>query len=169
MAATKPAPDVKLSEAEAQKKREELILFCSTCFASTDNASWNGEVTDFMCGNCGAGGPNLKIPRWAVKSIREQASWVGKRFYANEEDIETYEEVRALRAMVKEFPGRSVRRGEDGMFWWVTQDKGGGTSTSVMIEKSEAKTANGALAKARLQLPYVSEKQLRAKKKEKPR
>jgi hypothetical protein len=144
-------------EAAEQKKREELVLFCPCCFASGDGGSWTrGEaVVPGLCSNCGAGGEDTRLPRWAIDAIRRSASWVGKRYYPCEEDKEHYDEVQALRALVKKFPGRSVRLGEDGTFWWVTQEKGGGTSTSIMIEKSQAKTAKEALEKARLSLPYV--------------
>lgn len=147
------AAHVKLSK--AQEKMDEIILFCPRCFASTDNSSWGEQILEDYCLNCGSGGPSLKIPRWAVKSIRDSASWVGKRYYANEEDKATYEELRRLRATIKEFPGRTATLTEDGESWWVTQELGGGRNVSVIIDLKRAKTKEAALEKARLELPYV--------------
>lgn len=136
------------------EKLAELLLFCPCCFASSEGGSWTkGQaVFEGLCINCGASGPALTIPRWAVESIHRQASWVGKRYYPNDEDKETWDEVQALRATIKEFPGRSVRRTEDGKDWWVSQRLKKGQSISIVVK---AKTWEDAFEKARLQLPYV--------------
>jgi hypothetical protein len=143
------------------KSQDELVYFCAKCFASSDNGSWtNGEAVDeALCINCGAGGCAVKIPRWAVKSIREQASWVGKRYYANDEDIQNYEELQALRNLVTKFPGRSAEKQKD--CWWVTQKLPGDKSVTVFVEFSEAPTIGHAMAKARARLPYIPEEKLK--------
>lgn len=83
----------------------EVINFCPSCFASTDNSSWGGEVFVGGCTNCGHG-PPISMPRWAAEQIRKSASWVGRRYYPSDEDKEDQAERRALLDLVKEFPGR---------------------------------------------------------------
>lgn len=151
---------VKLRKSAEQKRLEklaEILLFCPCCFASSEGGSWtNGQAAfEDLCINCGASGPNLKMPRWAVDSIRRQASWVGKRYYAHEEDKENYEELMRLRATIKVFPGRTATLAEDGESWWVTQELGGGRNVSITVDLKDAKTKEAALEKARLALPYV--------------
>lgn len=151
------------AEAAAQKKRDELILFCSRCFASEDGGSWTrGQaIVSGLCSNCGAGGPDLRIPRWAVDGIRESASWVGKRYYPNDEDIETSAEVRNLRATIKVFPGRTVEQTADGQAFMVTQELPGGRSVSMF---TGAATAEKALEDLRLDLPYIPKSALKKPK-----
>lgn len=72
------------------------LQFCPSCFASNENGSWNHVVVDNLCSNCGSIG-TVKLPRWAVESIRRSASWVGKRYYPSEEDLLNSRELRYLR------------------------------------------------------------------------
>jgi hypothetical protein len=58
--------------------RDEKDFFCTRCFSRT--------VCIDACHNCGSGGTNIEIPLWAIDSIRENASWLGKRFYPHKED-----------------------------------------------------------------------------------
>lgn len=99
----------------------ELRDFCALCFADDKSGSWGHVTTPHYCMNCGAGAA-IRIPAWAVRSIREQASWVGKRYYPHAEDCEAYEERKALLELVPEFPGRSAEEYEDRPGEWrVTQ------------------------------------------------
>jgi hypothetical protein len=154
---------------KAKKKPEDILAFCSRCFATSEGGSWGGGpdvVGDrSLCSNCGANNSHVKIPRWAIDSIREQASWVGKRYYAHDEDKERYEEIKALRALVTEYPGRSAEkvrldRPDDEGMWMVSQDLPDNRQTSVTVK---AKSAEGALAKARLLLPYIPRNALKPK------
>jgi hypothetical protein len=162
--------------AKPKKKPDDIILFCARCFATGEGGSWGGFVDvskdgkDNHCYNCGAGGCAVKIPRWAVKSICEQASWVGKRYYPSDEDYEHVREVKALRDLVKVYPGRSAEkivseRHDDADQWWVHQELPGDKRVSVIVK---AATANRALEKARLSLPYIPQKELDKKCKKKP-
>jgi len=154
----KPEPD-----------RMESVLFCCLYFASGDSSSWGEPVMEGHCFNCGAGGTTFSIPRYAVQSIREQASWVGKRYYPSEEDLENREERKRLLASIENFPGRTVepameldRDGnevrEEGR-WNVKQATPGNlwSSTSVTAETEEE-----AWEKAKLcGLTYYDEESLR--------
>lgn len=112
-----PAPATAVPAPAAD--RFELTGFCPSCFASSDGGSWGVGVEGGHCYNCGAGGA-ITIPRWAVESIRAQASWVGRRYYPGREDHELAEERKALLRLVPSFPGRTATpavRLEDGA--WV--------------------------------------------------
>lgn len=128
------------------------LWFCPCCFASSENGSWNHTAYEGGCSNCGAG-PSIQLPPWAIDSIRQQASWVGKRYYPHAEDQEHSREVRALRSIVKEFPGRTACENVANPGWSVTQVMPDGSKCSMYFfnAKSEAE----ALALARLELPYV--------------
>lgn len=100
----------------------ELREFCALCFADDKSGSWGHVTTAGFCTNCCANGSTVQIPAWAVRSIREQASWVGKRYYPHAEDRDAYEERKALLELVAEFPGRSAEEYEDRPGEWrVTQ------------------------------------------------
>lgn len=106
-----------------QPEHLELREFCALCFADDKSGSW-GHVTTgaCFCTNCCANGSTIRIPAWAVRSIREQASWVGKRFYPHTEDREAHEERKALHDLVPSFPGREAIPQEDSPgLWQVTQ------------------------------------------------
>jgi len=154
---------------EATKLEEEIRHFCCLCFADDKGGSW-GEGTHptaGWCANCGAGGSLIAIQAWAVASIRKNGSWVCKRYYPAEEDKETLAELKALRALVTEFPGRSVQRmpppedepARNASQFMVIQQLGGGRSTSMWFD---AATSEEALEKARPHLPYVPKEELGA-------
>jgi hypothetical protein len=69
-------------------EQDESIDFCCRCFASSQDGSWGEICSHDYCFNCGAGGFVISIPVWAIKSIRESASFVGKRYYPDKEDYE---------------------------------------------------------------------------------
>ena len=128
--------------------RDEIRQFCVRCFADDRNGSWGegvhgDSVSGTLCANCGAMNSALAIPTWAVESIREQASWVGKRFYPHEEDYERSTEVKYLRSIAPP-PESTAERCDYG--WNVTQ---GRTSTII-----KAPTAAIAKREAALILPY---------------
>lgn len=77
----------------------DILNFCPSCFATNEDGSWAHTCDEYYCYNCG-NCSTIKIPRWAVESIRAQASWVGKRYYPNEEDRENYQELENLRKLV---------------------------------------------------------------------
>lgn len=126
------------------------VFFCCKCFADERGGSWNESVGEGHCFNCGAGGVTVRIPIWAVDMIRKSASWVGSRYYPNDEDKARYEERKALLALVKKFPGRSAKRTKAG--WCVHQKVD--AHREVMIF-SVAATKKAALEEARFVLPYV--------------
>jgi hypothetical protein len=133
--------------------KKSLNLFCTRCFASEDNSSWGGEVIPSRCFNCGAGGFVIEIPKWAIDSIRKNASWVGKRYYPSQEDFETAQELKKLRASVSSFNGRSAKQTSyDPSQWIVSQILSGDTSTSIVVSASSEKEA---LEKAKTLLPYI--------------
>lgn len=141
-------------KSNANKANLEVIQFCPACFATEDDGSWGCTVIGDYCTNCGAGG-SVSLPRWAVRSIRQQASWVGKRYYPCDEDFERYEELKALRALVKEFPGRTAERDrEDPNRYWVKQKLAENKTISVSVIASSIEAA---IEGSRYSLPYVPE------------
>jgi hypothetical protein len=148
-------------EKHAGSPTNDVLLFCPCCFASSEGGSWGEVVIEGHCFNCGAGGSGIEMKRWAVDSIRQQASWVGKRYYPHDEDKQRHEELKVLRALIPSFPGRTARLSEDGkasepgkLVWWVEQVTGAQTTTSVSIE---AATAEEAIEASRFLLPYHPE------------
>jgi len=145
------------SQSEASKEADphhELLNFCARCFASDDGGSWGVGTIDGHCFNCGAGWTGeLKLPRWAVESIRAQASWVGRRYYPGPEDQERVAELKALRALPTSFPGRRAEEDKQEKYrWWVTQDLPGNKNVSSMFK---ATSAADAIEASRYSLPYV--------------
>lgn len=148
---------------------EDILAFCPRCFASSEDGSWGGgpDVMNgqSLCSNCGANGSHVMIPRWAVNAIREQASWVGKRYYPHDEDYEHAAEIKALRDLVTVYPGRSAEKiksdhPDDIDQWWVHQDIPGDKRIAVSVK---ARSAGEAMKKARLDLPYISKEALEKK------
>jgi hypothetical protein len=150
------------SEAGKEVDPGELLNFCARCFASDDGGSWGCGTIDGHCFNCGAGWTGeLKLPRWAIESIRSQASWVGRRYYPGPEDRENHEEIRRLRALPKTFPGRSAERDkEDKYRWWVSQDLPSSTGSKRVTTSVKATSADDAIEASRYSLPYISEEDL---------
>lgn len=146
---TYPGPDLK---AEKKLDHKEPLDFCPVCFASSEGGSWGVGVIGDHCMNCGAGG-TVRIPRWAVDSIRAQASWVGRRYYPGPEDRERAAELKALRALPTSFPGRRAVKDKNEQYrWWVTQDLPGNKNVSSSFK---ATSAEDAMEASRYSLPYV--------------
>lgn len=97
-----------------------VLRFCPACFASSEDGSWGYTCDEHYCYNCGAGG-TVELPFWAIRSIRKQASWVGKRYYPHEEDRETREELAALRALAPANPHDTAELDEEGYYYRVTR------------------------------------------------
>lgn len=134
--------------------KDSICEFCTRCFASDQDSSWGGTVTGNYCFNCGAGGCTIRIPEWAVDSIRTNASWVGKRYYSNPEDLEKEEELKRLRSTVTVFNGRVARQiTEDPSRWEVCQKLDNNKSTMVFVSASSEQEA---LEKTKTLLPFIS-------------
>ena len=138
--------------------RNELREFCALCFADDKGGSWGaGTSGTGFCANCCARA-TIRIPAWAVESIREQASWVGKRYYPHSEDREAYEERKALLNLVPEFPGRSFEQREDDPGQWnVVQQLPRGQSVMTIV-----RAESGEQAMRKCSLRYVTSQQLSA-------
>jgi len=142
---------------EKKLDHKEVLGFCPQCFASTEGGSWGTGVIDDHCYNCGAGGA-IRIPRWAVDSIRAQASWVGRRYYPGPEDSENAVELKNLRSLPTSFPGRTAEKDKEEQYrWWVTQALPGNKSISSSFK---ATSAEDAIEASRYSLPYVPEEDL---------
>jgi hypothetical protein len=108
----------------------DFLSMCVRCYATEEGGSWGAATIKAVdgdyghsllgtltlehahgkghCHNCGASGCTIVIPRWAVDSLRQQASWVGKRYYPIVEDSLAQAELRALRSLVPHDSGRTV-------------------------------------------------------------
>ena len=137
------------------KSHLQITEFCARCFADSHGGSWGEGTGSGGCYNCGASGCTVMIPVWAVESIREQASWVGKRYYPSQEDKELSRELRYLRSIAPAPAGRTVERVEyDGANpndWRVTQALPDGSTISTTVR---ADHAGGALQAAEMILPH---------------
>jgi len=102
-------------------------FFCTMCFA-TDEFSEH-------CFNCGSGGTNVSLPKSFIALIRKNASWVGRRFYASDEDKAEYAERKALRCAIGRWPGRSVEPIVDSDDVWVKQVTSSGTCTMITASR----------------------------------
>lgn len=133
------------------KDVNQEILFCPQCFASEEDGSMGGSVFPTYCTNCGTGwgdgAPKLK--RYMVDSIRQQASWIGCRFYPGEEDRERHKERERLLSLVTNFPGRSVKPSKEEGYFEVMQKMDRNRTMSVFIKadspEAAAKLARGSL------------------------
>lgn len=137
------------------KEGDPVVLFCPRCLADERGGSWGGgpEGGGAWCSNCGAG-PAVVLPAWAVDSVRQQASWVGKRYYPNAEDRELALELRALRVLACELrppAGRTVEKTETEGGYEVKQETGSGRWTMVYLDAVDDESA---LAAAAPLLPY---------------
>ena len=114
------------------------------CFASETGGSWNHVVIPMpaggYCTNCG-NGSTVPLPEWAIKSIREQASWVGKRYYPADEDREAQAERSALLALVTAFPGRAAEPDKLTPGRWMVFQAGPKFTTSTSVEAASADEA----------------------------
>jgi len=146
---------LRVNEAQLVIERNAIIRFCPGCFADEHGGSWDHVVIGNHCTNCGATG-TISIPKWAVESIRKQASWVGRRYYPCDEDHENYAERQALLSTIQTFPGRSAfeNPNEPGN-WSVTQKLPKNRSVMTTVK---ADSLDKALRKCGLR--YVSEEDL---------
>jgi hypothetical protein len=143
----------------------DLTLFCPQCFADEGSGSWDHHVIRHdaggHCTNCG-NGSCIQIPKWAIDSIRQQASWVGKRHYPHDEDRERYVERQALLSLVVTFPGRTAERladDTDPPSWNVSQVMPDGRRVMTIVRAPDEDCAlhwSG--------LTYYTESQLAAKR-----
>lgn len=85
------------------ESRTDLLWFCPGCFASEENGSCNHTCDANYCYNCGYPS-TIQIPRYAIESIRQQASWVGSRYYPNSEDKQIRLELKYLRGQIPDHP-----------------------------------------------------------------
>lgn len=129
---------------------DDIRDFCPRCFASDMSGSWDQTVVGNHCYNCGAG-PSVRLPDWAVDCIREQASWVGKRYYPNDEDKEMAAELKELRSRMTEFPGRTIEHIDIGQFR-VTQRLNERTTHVIVVR---ADTQEEAWEKSKTRLPFI--------------
>jgi hypothetical protein len=129
------------------------MLFCVCCFASEKDASWGGEVIKDHCFNCGASGSPVELEEWQIKSIRQQASWVGKRYYPHEEDNEIHLELKYAREKLPLPKDRTARLVSDSKEdYWVSQPLKNGSNISVTVK---ARSEEEALQKSKLKLPLI--------------
>lgn len=146
-----------MDAAKVTQPASESVWFCPMCFADSNGGSWNGGVDEHFCTNCSASGTGILVPAWAVKSIRAQASWVGKRYYPNDEDREAWAERRLLRASVAELSRLTVARCEydngDPKRWSAKVVTNAGSMTSTSFDAGL--TIDEATAKAKVSLPFV--------------
>lgn len=142
----------------ATKLPTDQLRFCPYCFATDEDGSWQHTVDEQFCSNCGAVNSSVPLPRWAVDSIRAQASWVGRRYYPNSEDHEREQERRALLGQISEFPKRRAEPSSEVGQWRVCQPlpPDGTREENVLVP---ATTEAAALAAARYLLTYVSQEQ----------
>ena len=137
--------------ADQSKPSEQQIQFCERCFATMD---WGVP----HCFNCGAGGAGVIMLQRQAESIRTSASWVGKRYYADKEDLDLNAELKALRRAIGTYPGRSaeLRRDDERgkAYWSISQSRPGGGTICTSIEADKAATAEEAIEKTRDWLPW---------------
>lgn len=141
---------------EEKLDHKRLLWFCACCFASKEDGSWNHTTSEHYCLNCGARGGAVRIPFWAIESIRNQASWVGKRYYPNQEDKEHARELKYLRALPASFPGRITESDKEERYrWWVKQTLPAETGSQYVSTMVNATSAEDALEASRFLLPYI--------------
>lgn len=75
------------AEGDGGAENKDMELFCCQCFASEASGSWDHVVVGSFCTNCCGNGTTFPLPKAAIESIRQQASWVGKRYYPHAEDL----------------------------------------------------------------------------------
>lgn len=116
------------------------MKFCTLCFATENDGSWQHVVVGHFCANCGVGGAVVDLPEWAIKNIRQNASWVGKRYYPCDEDRERAEERVDLLALVQHFPGRKValRVFNGRKAWEVSQTLANGCTVSTTVTDADS-------------------------------
>jgi hypothetical protein len=142
--------------------RFRQLSFCPCCFATEETGSWDHVVTSGYCMNCG-NGSCVTLPPWAVDSIREQASWVGKRYYPHREDHERNRELRSLRKAIGRWPGRTVEsleRIDEPDRAWVHQELWSDSehaTTSTICDRLPGESDDELIKRTAASLPVVLE------------
>ncbi len=134
---------------------QDARWFCVRCFADDLGGSWGvGVLPDGAhCFNCGAGQSAVNIPRWAVESIREQACFVGTRYYPDDDYKKDRAELLLLRSKMPIPANRTAERALTAEGHWnVKQPTSESSYTSVMVV---ADSAEEALEKTKGRLPWV--------------
>jgi len=123
------------AEVEANERAipDDWELFCCQCFASESSGSWDHVVVGSFCTNCCGNGTAFPLPKTAIESIRNQASWVGKRYYPHKEDADMRAEVEALRKDAERY--RWLRENGDQM---IGRDRGEGPEWTYWDELDQA-------------------------------
>lgn len=101
---------------------DDELEFCPGCFATNEGGSWGCTAEGGYCFNCGSTG-TVKMPRWAVDSIRRSASWVGKRYYPSEEDLSDHRELRYLRHIAPPAPIEAIEIQPDPAYAGIPEDR----------------------------------------------
>jgi hypothetical protein len=149
-------------EPTGEQTWRDRLWFCCSCFASEEGpgSGWGDRCQNGYCLNCGHG-PQAQISRAAIEEIRRTAGWVGRRFYPDQEAIEMWAELSALRVLAPADPTDQAEEALDDQgasyaprHWWVYRRKG---TTRTGIGTIEAATAEEAIERARPKLPYVPE------------
>lgn len=138
----------------AEEKPDDAIrLFCPRCFASDLDGSWGCLADEAFCANCGAVGCTVRLPAWAVREIRTQASWVGKRYYPHNEDRQHAAELAALRTRAGVPPDREAKRLEDGR-WCIRQPLASGWIEIWVAATGTSETERDVLVRTVALLPF---------------
>lgn len=141
---------------------DELTAFCPQCFATSEDGSW-GQTSEYIdyknnyCSNCGLNGAIIQISKWAASEIRKSASWVGKRYYPDQEDKDIKRELFLLRSMTKDFPGRKVEGPDMDNFYTIIQEQSSGRKLFI---SGKFQSKDEAFEWAKTRLPYYTEEQL---------
>lgn len=140
-----------MTQTAETKPEEKQIQFCERCFATMD---WQVP----HCFNCGAGGAGVIMLQRQADEIRKGASWVGKRFYTDNDDRELNAELRALRRAIGTYPGRSAmwrpanERGPG--YWSLEQSRPGTGCITTTVDAPESMKAEEVIAKYADRLPW---------------
>lgn len=127
------------------------LQFCISCLCPDHNND------SYSCLNCGSCGSLIKLRRWQIDEICRNASWVGKRRYPTDEDIELAAEIKELRQLAAHFlgnqlPGRKAIPPSEGMDSWMVSQDHNNKLRCVFVNATDE---NDALKKAVPLLPFV--------------
>lgn len=146
----RPVLDPYLKKKGPKDSRDWRMFFmCSHCFAE--------DTIDGHCLNCGAGGTTVLVPMWFIEDLRKNGSWVCKRYFANEEDVQIARELRALREKMTEFPDRTAELNEmpDGSkYWSIKQLAPNNTWIAVTDAAQPNDTPASVIRRTATKLPY---------------
>lgn len=150
-------------EHAAAANKAPMSLMCTMCFASDVDGSWGETAIPGHCFNCGAGGTTVELPDWAVKNVRQNAAWVGRNYYPNEDTKDEYKELQALRRAIGRYPGRTVTKDtrDDGSVVWRLRQEGLGVRRFVTAFASvpvlPGETEEQALKRTGDKLPWAGD------------